>query len=91
MKLLNEISVKNLDHLGWVATSIMDEIVSLQHVVTARIFNGLGFVSAPLYNMFGNFLNKKRQKPRFILDLVFNENNATFLYVISSKIQKQSL
>ena len=65
MKKLPEITIQNLDHLGWVA-GIIDriqiiekierlvgcqpgEIVSPGHAVKAMVLNGLGLVSAPLY------------------------------------------
>jgi transposase len=69
-----EMTVENLDHLGLVASLIdkivilqkikeligeqPGEIVSPGLVVKARIINGLGIVSAPLY-FFINFLKGK--------------------------------
>ena len=74
MKYLEDISVKNLDHLGIVA-GIIDEIgivekinellgtdrrerVNAGVVVKAIILNGLGFVSRPLY-LFSQFFEDK--------------------------------
>ena len=74
MKYLEDISVKNLDHLGIVA-GIIDEIgigekineligtddrekVNAGEVVKAIILNGLGFVSRPLY-LFSQFFEDK--------------------------------
>ena len=65
MSTLEEIEIKNIDHLGIVAGIIdsiglvetvnnlvgedISEKISSGHVVKAMILNGLGFVSAPLY------------------------------------------
>jgi transposase len=71
---LEEIEIKNLDHLGIVA-GIIDEIgivekvnklletdprekINCGEVVKAIILNGLGFVSQPLY-LFSNFFKDK--------------------------------
>ena len=65
MKVQEEITVKNIDHLGLVA-GLIDELGIVEHInqlvgeqpgeivspglaVKAMIINGLGLVSAPLY------------------------------------------
>lgn len=74
MSTLEEIEIKNIDHLGIVAGIIdsinlveiinnllgedISEKISAGHVVKAMILNGLGFVSAPLY-MFSNFFENR--------------------------------
>ncbi|MDJ0695649.1 IS1634 family transposase, partial [Mastigocoleus sp. MO_188.B34] len=74
MSTLEEIEIKNIDHLGIVAGIIdsiglveivnnlvgedISEKISPGHVVKAMILNGLGFVSAPLY-MFSNFFENR--------------------------------
>lgn len=74
MSKIEEIEIKNIDHLGIIA-GIIDSIglvstinsligqepgekVSPGHVVKAMILNGLGFVSSPLY-MFPDFFQDK--------------------------------
>ncbi len=74
MSNVEEIEIKNIDHLGIVA-GIIDSIglvetinsligqesgekISPGHVVKAMILNGLGFVSSPLY-MFSDFFQDK--------------------------------
>ena len=71
---IEEIEIKNIDHLGIVA-GIADSIglveiineycgkepeekISSGHVVKAMILNGLGFVSSPLY-LFSEFFKDK--------------------------------
>lgn len=74
MSTLEEIEVKNIDHLGIVAGIIdsiglveivnnllgedISEKISSGHVVKAMILNGLGFASAPLY-MFSKFFDNR--------------------------------
>lgn len=74
MSTLEEIEIKNIDHLGIVAGIIdsiglveiinnlvgedISEKISSGHVVKAMILNGLGFVSAPLY-MFSKFFENR--------------------------------
>ena len=74
MSTLEEIEIKNIDHLGIVAGIIdsinlveiinnllgedISEKISAGHVVKAMILNGLGFVSAPLY-MFSIFFENR--------------------------------
>lgn len=74
MSTLEEIEIKNIDHLGIVAGIIdsiglveiinnkvgedVSEKISSGHVVKAMILNGLGFVSAPLY-MFSKFFENQ--------------------------------
>ncbi|WP_414620457.1 IS1634 family transposase [Calothrix sp. CCY 0018] len=74
MSTLEEIEIKNIDHLGIVAGIIdsiglveivneflgedISEKISAGHVVKAMILNGLGFVSAPLY-MFSRFFEHR--------------------------------
>jgi transposase len=70
MKVQEEITVKNIDHLGLVA-GLIDELGIVEHInqlvgeqpgeivnpglaVKAMIINGLGLVSAPLY-LFSKF------------------------------------
>ena len=74
MSNIEEIKIKNIDHLGVVA-GIVDSIglveiineycgqesgekISVGQVVKAMILNGLGFVSSPLY-MFSDFFKDK--------------------------------
>ena len=74
MSTLEEIEIKNIDHLGIVAGIIdsiglveivnnlvgedISEKITSGHVVKAMILNGLGFVSAPLY-MFSKFFENR--------------------------------
>jgi transposase len=74
MSTLEEIEIKNIDHLGIVAGIIdsiglvevinnllgedISEKISSGHVVKAMILNGNGFVSAPLY-MFSKFFENR--------------------------------
>ena len=74
MSNIQEIEIKNIDHLGIVAGIVdsiglveiinkycgqqADENISSGHVVKAMILNGLGFVSSPLY-LFSEFFKDK--------------------------------
>ncbi len=106
MKYQEDISVKNLDHLGIVA-GIIDEIgikekineligtddrekVNAGEVVKAIILNGLGFVSRPLY-LFSQFFEDKALEHLLGKDIKAEELNDDKLGRVMDKLYNYGL
>jgi len=103
---LEEIEIKNLDHLGIVA-GIIDEIgivekinkllgtdprekINYGEVVKAIILNGLGFVTQPLY-LFSNFFKDKAIKNLLGVGVKAEELNDDRLGRVMDKLYKYGL
>ena len=103
---LEEIEIKNLDHLGIVA-GIIDEIgivekinellgtdprekINCGEVVKAIILNGLGFVAQPLY-LFSNFFKDKAIENLLGAGIKAEELNDDRLGRVMDKLDKYGL
>ena len=103
---LEEIEIKNLDHLGIVA-GIIDEIgivekinellgtdprekINCGEVVKAIILNGLGFVARPLY-LFSNFFKDKAVENLLGAGVKAEELNDDRLGRVMDKLYKHGL
>jgi len=103
---LEEIEIKNLDHLGIVA-GIIDEIgivekinkllgtdprekINCGEVVKAIILNGLGFVTQPLY-LFSNFFKDKAIENLLGVGVKAEELNDDRLGRVMDKLYKYGL